>query len=188
MIAWIDIETTGLDPEADCILEVACVLTTANYQLVEVEARSAVVPWPPAVLESLRAHAHPVVQDMHDKSGLWAACSDPRVVAPSEALVAQDFADWLNNLGAHRLEMAGSSVHFDSAFLRARMRNLHDVFSHRDIDVSVLRGLAKLWNPAVFAARPEGDSTKAAKHRALDDIRASIESLRYYRDHFLRTV
>jgi len=188
MIAWIDLETTGLDPAVDCILEVACVITTDK--LVEVEARSAVVPWPPKILKGLRAQADPIVQRMHDESGLWAECSDPRFASQSEALVAQGFVDWIGwakdfAAANAKLAMGGSSVHFDRAFLRARMRNLHDIFSHHNLDVSVLRDLAWRWNPAVFAARPKGDSTKGAKHRALDDARASIESLRHYRDHFL---
>ena len=183
MIAWIDIETTGLDPEMDGILEVACVLT--DNQLVELEHRHEVVRWPPKILESLRVRADPFVQKMHDENGLWAECSCPGAAVHSGALVAQRFVDWLKAQDAVRLEMGGSSVHFDRAFLRSRMRDLHDVFAHRDIDVSVLRGLASRWNPGVFAARPKGDSTASPAYRALPDIRASIESLRYYRDHFL---
>ena len=53
---------------------------------------------------------------------------------------------------------------------------------YRSIDVSSLKELCRRWNPAVYKGRPG----KRETHRALDDIRESIEELRFYRDRFLQ--
>ena len=59
------------------------------------------------------------------------------------------------------------------------MRELDDYLHYRSIDVSSLKELCRRWYPAVYKKRPN----KAEHHRALDDIRESIEELRFYREH-----
>jgi oligoribonuclease (3'-5' exoribonuclease) len=75
--------------------------------------------------------------------------------------------------------LAGSTIAFDRSFLRAHMESLHSKFHYRSIDASSLTELAKRWSPAVYEARPKKDD--GAAHRALPDIRESIEYLRYFK-------
>ena len=77
--------------------------------------------------------------------------------------------------------LCGNSIGTDRGFLARYMTELDDYLHYRSIDVSSLKELCRRWNPALYRKRPG----KAEHHRALDDIRESIEELRFYRDNFL---
>ncbi len=78
--------------------------------------------------------------------------------------------------------LAGNSVHADRAFLRRHMPELEAYVHYRNVDVSTIKELARRWYPETFEAAP----AKGDDHRALADIRASIEELRYYRRSVFR--
>jgi oligoribonuclease len=78
--------------------------------------------------------------------------------------------------------LCGNSIGTDRRFLVRDMRELDEFLHYRSIDVSSLKELCKRWYPALYRKRPG----KAEHHRALDDIRESIEELRFYREHMLR--
>jgi oligoribonuclease len=59
------------------------------------------------------------------------------------------------------------------------MPNLEKYFHYRNVDVSTIKELGQRWYPDLVTKRPEKESI----HRALDDIRASIAELAYYREH-----
>ena len=75
--------------------------------------------------------------------------------------------------------LAGNSVHQDRRFLHKYMPEIDEYLHYRNVDVSTIKELARRWYPAIAAATPDKKST----HRALDDIRESIDELRYYREH-----
>jgi len=77
--------------------------------------------------------------------------------------------------------LAGSTIPFDRRWLKQHMPLLEGLFSYRSIDVSTLTELAKRFAPAVYNARPK----KGEAHRALLDVRESINYLRYYRENGL---
>jgi oligoribonuclease len=199
-IVWCDLETTGLEPKTGSILEIAIVVTDDELN----ETLEPIV----SIAKPIHMRGYEVMDDyvkkMHTTSGLMAKLYK----APEETLSGTAFAlrDDLPRLGdverrvidelfmcggdreayAKTLKgtpLAGSSIHFDRAWLHEHMDDLDKLFSHRMIDVSSFTECAKRWAPEIYAKRPGlgPDGKPVPQHRALDDIRMSIETLRYYR-------
>ncbi len=173
-LIWIDLEMTGLDPERDRILEIATIVTDA--QLNEIATGPVLaVQQPEAVLAAMDEWN----QSHHGASGLLAR------VRQSSVDEAEAEARTLDFLRAHVPEgvspMCGNSICQDRRFLSRYMPRLEAYFHYRNLDVSTLKELARRWAPEVLA----GVEKKAA-HLALEDIRESIEELRYYRQRLLR--
>ena len=173
MFAWVDVETTGLDPRHEKLLEVALVITDDNLD--EVACAEGVIRFTPGTW--VRADAiDPYVVEMHTKSGLWKSCGS------DGAELVNDLEDRLVAIArAHfdgRPPMCGSTVSFDRAFLREFMPRLEAMFGYRHVDVSSLGELASKWYPSAWAERPRpGD----VAHRAMPDIRGTIGLMRYWR-------
>ena len=170
-LVWIDLEMTGLDPQRDQIVEIACIVTDAN--LVELDAGFSVV---------VRADAEPlaamdeVVVRMHTDSGLIEEI-------PSGLELADAGAQLLAYVQRHvpearKAPLAGSSVYVDRGFLARYLPDVDAHLHYRLVDVSTIKELARRWYPRAYYASPE----KRGNHRALADIRESIAELRYYRD------
>jgi len=188
MIAWIDLETTGLAAKRDHILEAACVVTdddlreAARFErvlhhvhaasLADVEDRGAA---------GARTNIDPYVIEMHQKNGLWreSAASTQYVRATSHALAAFIAQHAARAGDGSRPQLGGSSVHFDRSFLSEYMPEVERELHHRHLDASVLNELARRTWPDVYEKRPRGDAEPA--HRAMPDVLASIETARYYR-------
>ncbi len=164
-LVWLDVESTGLSPERDHLLEVAVGLAELERPFDAGVVRSFVLEMP-CPRESLT----PFILDMHTRNGLLDECERSRLtVSELEDIllaVVPEVAD-----KDDRPTLAGSTVHFDHGFLRAKMPRLAARFSHRHYDVSAVKlfcrslGMAKL--------------PKAEAHRAADDVRESM-------DHALR--
>ena len=173
LLTWIDLEMTGLEPDSDFILEAVVVITDCDLAEIAV-SDTLVIHQPDATLDSMNAWC--VAQ--HGKSGLTAAS---RLSALTAGQAEQQLLAFLR---AHakdgEVPLCGNSVHQDRAFLRRHMPALEAFFHYRNIDVSTLKELARRWYPAL----PKFDKPEA--HRALDDVRASIAELRYYREHILK--
>jgi oligoribonuclease len=183
MLAWIDLETTGLKPEECEILEVGLLVT--DNDLNEVHAQSWVLPYEYDTDKALTIS--PIVQEMHTKNELWKECaelserhaSDPahyRADCGRNEIVSKILATLRRFTAAKDGPICGSTVAFDRRFLEVHMPLVAAHFSHRNLDVSVLAEIAKLWAPEVYEKRP-----KPGGHRALPDIRASVEGMRYWR-------
>ena len=175
-LVWIDLEMTGLDFERDAIVEIACIVTDA--ELVALDDGIQLVVHADA--ETL-ARMGDFVREMHTKSGLLPE------IERSEVTVAAAQQAVLEYVRAHvktprSVPLCGNSIGTDRRFLVRDMRELDDFLHYRSIDVSSLKELCKRWYPALYRKRPG----KAEHHRALDDIRESIEELRFYREHMLR--
>ena len=171
MLVWMDLEMTGLDPERDVIVEIASLITDDDLQLVA-EGPDLVVHQP---AEKLQGMADVVVK-MHTASGLLDAITSSTID--------------LDGAGAHTLEfikahvpeprsvpLCGNSIGTDRRFLARYLPAIDEYLHYRSVDVSTVKELCRRWYPEVFAAAPD----KAGGHRALDDIRESVEELRYYR-------
>lgn len=170
-LVWIDLEMTGLDVERDRIVEVAAIVTDGTLEVV-VEGPDLVVHAPDDALDSMVD----VVRGMHEKSGLTAAIrASDLSVAAAEAQVLDFVREHVPQ--ARSAPLAGNSISADRMFLARYMPALEAHVHYRNVDVSTVKELVRRWYPETYAARPpkEGD------HRALADIRESIEELRYYR-------
>jgi len=171
MLVWMDLEMTGLDPARNTIVEIATLVTDDDLNVVA-EGPDLVVHQPADVLEVME----PVVRDMHTRSGLLAA------IEASTLTLADAGAQTLAFIKEHVPEprtvpLAGNSIGTDRRFLAAHLPEIEDWLHYRCIDVSTIKELARRWHPDAVAAAPE----KRGGHRALDDIRESLEELRHYR-------
>ena len=173
-LIWIDMEMSGLDPDADRILEVALIVTDSQLNTVS-EGPVLVVHQPDAVLDRMDDWN----RSTHAKSGL---VDRVKAATLDEAEVERRLVAFLaEHVPARTSPMCGNSVHQDRRFLARHMPALEAFFLYRNLDVSTLKELAKRWKPAIMAGL-----TKHGKHEALADIRESIEELKYYREHFLK--
>ncbi|WP_430867347.1 oligoribonuclease [Demequina aurantiaca] len=169
-LVWIDCEMTGLDIEADALVEVACLVTDAELNVLG-EGVSVVIK-PSA--ESL-AQMNDFVTNMHVNSGLLPELEGGTTMAEAQQLV-------LDYVKAHvphgKAPLAGNTVGMDKMFLGRDMPELMDHLHYRVVDVSSIKELVRRWYPRVFFNAPE----KTGNHRALGDIQDSIRELRYYRE------
>jgi oligoribonuclease len=173
-LVWVDLEMTGLEPEYNTILEIATIVTDADLTVLA-EGPVIAIHRPDAVLEAMDEWN----RDHHGASGLIA-----RVRASQHTVAAAD-AETLAFVRQYctprSSPLCGNSVHHDRRFLVREMPQLVAFLHYRNIDVSTIKELVRRWYPA-DAQAPE----KKHAHLALDDIRESIEELRFYRTHVFR--
>lgn len=171
MMIFVDIETTGLDPATDVILEVGMALVHPDTFKVEaVTSRLVSVP----NLADVVASVDRVVLDMHNESGLWAELRQGLTnrVTSLDIYFANVVKAWSDG---EKLPMVGNSVHFDRAFLKVHMPQTEAAFHYRNIDLSGIREAVRLWAPDRLAVIP----VDKKKHRALSDIDDSINLARW---------
>ncbi len=162
---------TGLDAATDVIVEIATLITDDDLEIIA-EGPDLVIHQPPEAL----ARMQKIVRDMHTKSGLL-----PEIEASTVTLAdagAQTLAFLQEHIPeARTVPLCGNSIGTDRRFLTAYLPDIEEYLHYRSVDVSTLKELAKRWNPAILKAAPR----KAEGHRALDDIRESVNELAYYR-------
>jgi oligoribonuclease len=172
-----DLEMTGLDPARHVIVEIATLITDDDLQLVA-EGPDLVVHATDAQL----AEMDDVVVTMHTRSGLL-----PEIKASTVTLEeagAATLAFLREHIPAARtVPLCGNSIGTDRRFLAAYLPEIEEFLHYRSVDVSTLKELIKRWNPALLDTAPR----KSEGHRALDDIRESLDELRFYRDAFCVT-
>ena len=171
VLAWIDLEMTGLNPDLHTIVEIACLVTDDELALIE-EGPDLVVH---ATAEQL-ADMDDFVRTMHTRSGLLDA------VEASTTTIADASAQTLEFLKKHisvpsTVPLAGNSIGTDRRFLARQMPEVEDFLHYRSVDVSTVKELCRRWCPQVYKAAP----VKKGGHRALQDIRESVRELAYYR-------
>src|ERR1041385_6854940 len=173
VLVWLDMEMTGLDPESERIIEVATIIT--DGQLTEVATGPEIVIHQP---DELLATMDDWNKSHHGASGLT-----ERVKASTNSegdAEAQTIAFINQHVSAKdRPVLAGNSIHQDRRFIHRYMPALDKRLHYRMVDVSTIKELARRWYPQVTAKQP----AKKETHRALDDIRESIEELRFYKQH-----
>jgi len=172
-LIWIDMEMSGLNPDADRVLEVAIVIT--DSQLVTVaEAPVKVVHQANEVLDRMDSWN----RSTHKKTGL---IDKVKAATQGEAEVEAELVAFLAQyLPENTSPMCGNSICQDRRFLARYMPKLEVFFHYRNLDVSTLKELAKRWKPGIMAGL-----SKHGKHEALADIYESIDELKYYRENFL---
>ncbi|MCU7948225.1 MAG: oligoribonuclease [Candidatus Thiodiazotropha sp. (ex Cardiolucina cf. quadrata)] len=173
-LIWIDLEMTGLDTQKDEIIEIATIVTDARLNILA-EGPMIAIHQSQQRLDAMDAWN----QRQHGGSGLL---DRVRRSDYNEASAEAETLDFLvKYIPAGASPMCGNSICQDRRFLARTMPKLEAFFHYRNLDVSTLKELVNRWAPSLS----EGFS-KEGKHLALDDIKDSIDELRYYRDHFLR--
>ena len=173
-LIWIDLEMTGLSPEADRIIEIATLVTDSALNILA-EGPVLAVHQSDRLLNGMDEWN----TRQHGGSGLVARVRASQTgEAEAEAATLAFLAEWVPE-GAS--PMCGNSICQDRRFLARYMPALERYFHYRHLDVSTLKVLAQRWAPAVAAG-----FTKQSSHLALDDIRDSVAELRHYRAHFIK--
>lgn len=176
MLAWMDLEMTGLDPDRHVILEIATLVTDDDLTIVA-EAEPLVLH----ASEDDLALMDKVVLAMHSANGLLDEVRSSTLShREAEERTLAFLKRWCPNPG--QVPLCGNSIGTDRRFLARHMPQVEGWLHYRSVDVSSLKELARRWYPEVFAELPQKDS----RHRALDDIRDSIDELRYYRSALFR--
>ena len=169
-LVWIDMEMTGLDPETCKVLEIATIVTDAQLNVLA-EGPVIAVHQPDSILDGMDEWCTRV----HGNSGLTARCRESKI---DEAEAAKQTMAFLNEyVDAGKSPLCGNTIGQDRRFMVKYMPEMEEYFHYRSIDVSTIKELIKRWQPEIL----DGFEKKGV-HLALDDIRESIEELRYYRE------
>ncbi len=173
-LIWIDLEMTGLIPETHTIVEIATIVTDPELNQLA-EGPVFAISQPASELNKM----DPFVRNMHTRSGLLQRIQSSNVsLAQAEHATIEFLAQYVP---AGKSPVCGNGICMDKRFLSVHMPNLCNYFHYRQIDVSTLKELATRWKPDIMSG-----VVKKGKHLALEDIRESIEELKYYRTHFLK--
>jgi len=173
-LVWVDMEMTGLDPDADRIIEIAVVVTDPELNILA-EGPVFAIHQSDAVLAGMDAWN----TGTHGRSGLTDRVKASTVTeAQAEAALIGFLKQFVPN---GKSPMCGNSICQDRRFMARGMPKLEAFFHYRNLDVSTLKELARRWKPEVASG-----FKKHQKHTALADIVESIEELRYYREHFIK--
>lgn len=170
-LVWIDCEMTGLDLVQDVLIEVAALVTDSDLNVLG-DGVDVVIKPSAAALDQMGDF----VREMHAKSGLLPLLADGVDLETAETQVLDYIREHVPNQRAAPL--AGNTIGTDRAFLARDMPTLEQHVHYRNVDVSSIKELARRWFPRAYYNTP----AKSGNHRALADIRESIEELRYYRE------
>ncbi len=172
-LVWMDLEMTGLDPETNRIIEIATIITDNDLHIVT-EGPVIAIHQAQTLLDGMDDWN----KRTHGETGLIERVkSSPYTDRQAEAETLAFIQEFIPR---NRSPLCGNSIYQDRRFLRRYMPELEQWLHYRNLDVSTVKELARRWSPNVY----EGLNKKNT-HRALDDIRDSIEELRYYREHFI---
>ena len=173
-LVWIDMEMTGLDPDTDLVLEMATIITDSQLNII--------AEGPCLTIRQTEARMNMMDEwntEHHGASGLTA-----RVIASSvtEAMAEAETLAFLKDyVGLRDSPLCGNSIGQDRRFIDRHMPELGRFFHYRNLDVSAIKVLVMRWKPEVMDL-----VIKQGKHRALDDIRESIDELKVYREHVFK--
>ncbi len=173
-LIWIDLEMTGLNVNQDHILEIATIITDSHLNILA-EGPVLALHQSEDLLDKLDSWN----LKHHGQSGLLDRVRASQLdEAQAEAATLEFLTQWAPR---GKSPMCGNSICQDRRFLANYMPALENYFHYRNLDVSTVKILAQRWAPGVAAAL-----TKSAEHKALQDIRDSIDELKYYRQHFIK--
>lgn len=172
-----DLEMTGLNPETDVIVEIATLVTDDELNIIA-EGPNLVIFQP----EEAMASMGDFVTQMHTTSGLLELIKTS-TISHDEAM--QQTLDFIKQHSpeAEKIPLCGNSIRTDRSFLEKYMPEIEHWLHYRCVDVSTVKELVKRWYPNIAYGR---ETSAGQNHRAMDDIRDSVEEMRYYRSLIFR--
>jgi oligoribonuclease len=170
-LVWIDCEMTGLDLAQDALIEIACLVTDGELNLLDDGVDEIIKP-PPEAVDQMPD----VVRAMHTSSGLLNELESGISLPEAQERVLDYVRRHVKE--PRKVPLCGNSIATDRAFLARDMPELDAFLHYRMVDVSSIKELARRWYPRAYFASP----TKNGGHRALADIKESVRELRYYRE------
>ncbi len=173
-LIWIDLEMTGLDPNTHKIIEIATIVTDAQLNILA-EGPVLAIHQPEAELAKMDDWC----TNTHTNTGLVARVQASTI--SEDDAVAQTIAFLEQWVPKGVSPICGNSIGQDRRFLYQHMPRLEQYFHYRYLDVSTIKELARRWKPTLLDGLQ-----KKGTHLALDDIRDSINELRYYRANFFK--
>ena len=173
-LIWVDMEMTGLVPETHRVIEIATIVTDTNLAVLA-EGPVIAIHQEPAELEAMDEWN----TRTHTRSGLVDRVRSSTITEQGATEATLDFLrQWVPE---GKSPMCGNSICQDRRFMARHLPRLEGYFHYRNLDVSTLKILMQRWRPEL-----ESNLAKTGTHLALDDIRESINEMRYYREHFLK--
>ncbi len=167
-LIWLDLEMTGLDPERHTILEIGMLATDAQLSVLADGPCLTIKP-SEQELDAIEAWSF----EHHTKSGLLQQAKEHGVTMEKAERQALEFVH--RYCPERSAPLCGNSVWYDRRFLIRYMPRLNNYLHHRNVDVSTIKELADRWYPSL---KPPA---KRKTHRVMDDLRESLDELRFYR-------
>ncbi|XP_069702529.1 oligoribonuclease, mitochondrial isoform X2 [Periplaneta americana] len=174
-LVWVDMEMTGLEVTDHHILEVACLITDSELNIVA-EGPDLIIHQSDEILQSMNGWS----KEHHGQSGLTTASKNSKITIEDAEKQLLDFLKTYIPPG--KCPLAGNSVYMDRTFMRRYLPQVDNYLHYRIVDVSTVKELCRRWCPSVYAKVP----TKVLSHRALSDIKESVTELQYYKSSFLK--
>ena len=171
-LIWIDLEMTGLDPEKERIIEIATIITDSNLTIVA-EGPNLVINQPKELIENMDEWN----TKQHGSSGLTKSVLQSSISEQAAEIETLEFVS--KYVGEKVSPMCGNTVSHDRRFLSKYMPRLEAYFNYRHIDVSSFKEVAVRWMNEAQVYEKKGS------HRALGDIKESVEELRFYKNLFM---
>ena len=173
-LIWIDLEMTGLEPQTDQIIEIATVVTNRNLEILA-QGPVIAIKQPSSIMNAMDEWN----TTHHGDSGLTQRVLESK---DSMRVAEEETLDFLAKyVVPGKSPMCGNGICQDRRFMARLMPELEAFFHYRNLDVSTLKELARLWKPEIVPG-----FTKKGAHLALDDILESIDELKYYREYFIQ--
>jgi len=172
-LVWMDLEFTGLSDD-QVIIETACIITDKNLEILE-EGPNLIIHRSQEELD--RIEAWPL--KIHTESGLLEKVKKSKIkISEAEKINIDFISKWVEKKEGL---LCGNSIHIDRKYIRKEMPVLDDYLHYRMIDVSSFKEVIKRWFKPI-----KNEPQKQNTHLALDDIKESIEELRWYKENYFK--
>lgn len=173
-LVWLDLEMTGLDPDKESIIEIATIVTDTQLNIVA-EGPDLIIHQPDSLLDQMDSWN----TEHHGKSGLTDAVRASTISLHDAETKTLDFLK--EHLAPNTSPLCGNTIGQDRRFLVKYMPELANFFHYRNLDVTSFKIAKQLWRPDIASF-----SNKELSHRALADVKESIDEMRHYREQWLK--